>query len=1495
MKRLKVLYLMLFPAIILGNLKEGSRGEIEVRKIGASQQEVIIDFSLRELGYEMVDTKGGRFLRLILEDAGVTNEIGNPLLPVKREFVEVPLGAEVEVTILKRETEFERIEGTLLPVQPPRPKIKEVENKIPFAFNEKTYSSRNFYPDNLVKIEEVGIIRGHRLILLEVYPIRYNPAKGIIEIARSIRVRLNFKRGDIGGTISGIRKKYSIPFESMLKDLVINYGYFGEMPPPPGNAPLGYLVIVPDEWSTDILPFVDWKRVTGYEVRVAYTSQTGSDTTSIRNYILNQYNDPSWNLTYILLVGDVDRIPNWVDQSVSSDPATDLYYSTLDGNDYLPDVYIGRFSVQNTTQLQTVVEKVVGYESTTSWSTTDWLERAFFLASADPGNHGVAEGTHLYCMNIVRNYGMVADSIFAYYDPVNPTIIANHINSGYSQVTYSGHGSESGWADSNNLTFSVNDIYNLLSNGYMIPFVQTYACLSGRYTVGECFSEAWLRAPGKGGVASMASSVTSYWDEDDILQRRIYDEWFDSSYTWVMGLINEGKLELLAHYGNTSTVRRYFDMYNLMGEPSLDVYTNIATNLVVSAPSAIPLGPFNAQVTVYHGRQPVEGAYVAFLRDSTIFGAGFTDNFGQVTIPIQVQSAGDVILSVTFHNAYPYFDTIPAISEGPYVAFLDYSIDDSGGDGFVNPGETINMLILAKNYGNDTAFSVYGILEESDPFITITSDSQYYGNILPGDSVWSLSPYSFTVDLSAPDEHNISFTLTFRDINDSAWVSNFTVPVYAPVMRVSGFTVDDSLQGNNNGVAEPGETIELYLGIRNEGHMDLNSVSAILSSGANYLTFLTDSAYFGDIPAGSTVFNSEPYVISIDSLAPSPSFPIIITDISGEGGFSFQDSFMLYVGRTGLVCFVEDDTIGWTHGGTGDLWHVSTRRYKSPMHSFYNGNEASGQYNNNMDAYLQSPLFILGPNSTLSFWTWYSIESGWDFGYVEISTDSGVTWTQLAQYTGYDSTWHRVTIDLSSYPAGTPAILRFRFTSDGSVTREGWYIDNIAVEPPPLPAALGISQVNIDDSGGNNNGIWDPGETVVLWIELYNSGGEALDNVEGTLITSDTLVTIIDGSSFFGHIGPDSAVMASDSIVVEASSSIPYGAEINFSFIVEGSPSYLDTLSFSLPVGDITALPSGPDGYGYYIYDSRDQYFTEAPDYNWIEINPDSGGPGTLIPLSDDQTVTIPLPFTFQFYGQEFTQVSICSNGWIGLGTNTSTTFTNTGIPNSNPPNGMIAAFWDDLNPSSTGSGKVYYYSDPSQGMFIVEYSGVYHFASSQRECFEVIFFDPSMYPTATGDGEVIVQYKLPPAQDDFTVGIENMTGTDGIQYYYDGNYDEHASTITGEFAIKFTTDEPTGIDEATLSSIPRRFALLPAYPNPFRNKVTIRFALPKKTNVELNIYNIAGMKVRTLIRNEMEPGYHQVIWNGKDDRGRRVSSGIYFYRLETKEWKKARKMILLR
>lgn len=106
----------------------------------------------------------------------------------------------------------------------------------------------------------------------------------------------------------------------------------------------------------------------------------------------------------------------------------------------------------------------------------------------------------------------------------------------------------------------------------------------------------------------------------------------------------------------------------------------------------------------------------------------------------------------------------------------------------------------------------------------------------------------------------------------------------------------------------------------------------------------------------------------------------------------------------------------------------------------------------------------------------------------------------------------------------------------------------------------------------------------------------------------------------------------------------------------------------------------------------------------------------------------------------------------------------------------------------------------------------------------------------------------------------------------------------------------PTKVEEEDEDeNIPSKFSLSQNYPNPFNPTTRIEFSLAKSGFVSLNVYDILGKRVRTLVSGDLSSGYRSVLWDGKNEQGEEVASGIYFYRIKAGEFAESKKMILMK
>ena len=116
-------------------------------------------------------------------------------------------------------------------------------------------------------------------------------------------------------------------------------------------------------------------------------------------------------------------------------------------------------------------------------------------------------------------------------------------------------------------------------------------------------------------------------------------------------------------------------------------------------------------------------------------------------------------------------------------------------------------------------------------------------------------------------------------------------------------------------------------------------------------------------------------------------------------------------------------------------------------------------------------------------------------------------------------------------------------------------------------------------------------------------------------------------------------------------------------------------------------------------------------------------------------------------------------------------------------------------------------------------------------------------------------------------------------------------STVT----ISITLDPIVGIVDSENNLLASEFELFQNYPNPFNPETIIEYYLPQSATIRLEILNLLGQKVRTLVASQKLAGNHWTVWDGKDDSGREVASGVYFFVLKTQNFVQSRKMLLIR
>ena len=217
--------------------------------------------------------------------------------------------------------------------------------------------------------------------------------------------------------------------------------------------------------------------------------------------------------------------------------------------------------------------------------------------------------------------------------------------------------------------------------------------------------------------------------------------------------------------------------------------------------------------------------------------------------------------------------------------------------------------------------------------------------------------------------------------------------------------------------------------------------------------------------------------------------------------------------------------------------------------------------------------------------------------------------------------------------------------------------------------------------------------------------------------------------------------------------------------------------------------------------DDTDTSWFDYPVFEWVEIDPNLDGPGTDTELhdsgnDDNENMIMELPFTFQYYDEDFEYVTITTNGWMALGSYyVLATACNRRIPGALVAPAMLCPFWDDLyTPNNSG---IYTWYDEENNRFIVEWSGLRKLNHQATQTFQVILHDPHDYPSFFGGSDIIFQYleieDASPCNRIWdtpyaTVGIGNPDMNDGLEYSYFHRLNPGAAPLVNERAIRFTT-----------------------------------------------------------------------------------------------------------
>jgi|GEM_PF-535218 len=885
--------------------------EIQTDAFGFEWRNVKTDF--------MKHSTGEEFALLTIRDYAYTGEIGKPKLPMVTGVIEVPHGADVKLTVVSgdyKEYPLKElgIDKRIVPAFASVPKVKGAVGE--FVLDEKTYSSDAYYPDKLadVYIHE-GTARGHRLATVEFFPVQYNPVKGTIRFYTSIKVKVEFIGADPVKTEKEIKRNYSPAWEQFIKRMVLNYKPVKDVVP----LPIYYDIYYRSGAEAVARKIADWKTQKGFKVRMfnvdGWTASQINDTIRLQSPVA----------TYVLLIGDpnsstIDVPPSGT--GASSGDQTDLYYAEIDESGYLPDLYIGRVSAMNAEEADTAITKAIRYEHADFGSAGyDWLKRACLIAGYDASYQSVGIATNAYCMdNCLIPNGYTVDTLVM-ASGEEETRVVQQINAGRSWLVYTAHGSRTSWAVGYSGDFNVSELRSQTTNQDMYCLPVGHCCLTGDFDYSsDCFGETWPKIGNRGGISYFGSVPSTYWDEDDWLQRREFDAIYTDSVP--------GRLYEIARFfqwglywieNNTSTSRKqyYFEAYHVFNDPSLDFWTDIPDTMIVTHNPVVVPGTQNFTVTVTDkNSSPLENALVcAWIpsEDPDIHEVDYTDASGEVVLTISPASAGETMyVTVTKHDFFPVFDTVLVVVPASYTidpesvqvntpTNVTVTVQDSTN----NPYQNVEIHIFG--YGVDlydtTDATGQAILNVDAPYgeyLTVTGRDINETYFLFTDSIKVYGASDLT-------SWSITATCDTLNVTDKL-VPNFP-GVVSSTVNPTGYTLDLQGCGIDTSASTSGGALDIDVVPTTTG----NVTAAILKPGYNVAKqeipvkrvkgLVSGFVY----EAGSTTPVSgaeiKGYPHGADTSSTSPAFSV---NSSADGSYSVSDSvyadyYDVYVKKFGYI------------------------------------------------------------------------------------------------------------------------------------------------------------------------------------------------------------------------------------------------------------------------------------------------------------------------------------------------------------------------------------------------------------------------------------------------------------------------------------------------------------------------------------------------------------------------------------------------------------------
>ncbi|MEO0226856.1 MAG: C25 family cysteine peptidase [candidate division WOR-3 bacterium] len=892
-----------------------------------------------------------------------------------------------------------------------------------------------------------------------------------------------------------------------------------------------YLIITADTFYNSILPYAQWKHKMGLRTKVVKLSEIGGNNAgAIRNYIRNAYNNWPIKPEFLLLVGG----PSFLAFPTVSGTYTDNYYTNIDTTDIYNEILSGRLTVRNITQAQTVVNKMLYYERYPD-TTGDWLINACLIVREDddPYDDSIYWSDIRHAKALMSGWGYNTIDTLSSQLGNNANDVISRVNQGRAFVLYRGQGVGYWWDP-----FNVNP--DLTQNGVRLPIVLSITCKTIATSGDPATAERWLLTgtptQPRGGAGYFATTTIVIGQA--YLRSAVCKGFFNAIFNDRKMLFGEaceaGRRNVYQLWGSAQEYRGF----TTLGDPAMQIWTAKPKRIEVYYDTMLNAGVEETlNVVVQHQGMPVESAFVCIVLDTLIYQTGYTNSSGTVSFIFTPPIPGTMDITVTGRNLYPYEGVVQITSGSAYISYLGNYFSDSLGNqnGQVNSGETILLWANLQNGGQGTALDVDAILRTTDSTIFIADSISHYGEIPPNISLFGLNPFVFSVSPFA-STNPVQFEVVMTDAQGDTWSDNFTILISGTNGGIGpdpyGYYIyddTDTLTGNAPvynwfEIAPPGPGL---------------IVSEITDEDADTVTY-------------SLPFTFKYYGVDYNTVGLCSNGFLEL----GSSTYRFGENTAIpLIGgpRRLLAPFWDDLDPRPEPQGYGDIYYYNDTtnhrwivEYKDCCHY---GNTSTRE---TFQAILLDPQYYPTPTGDGEILFLYNTVANPNENSVGIEDETQTRGLQYVYNNNYDP---------NAVPLNNSRALL------------------ITTKPPAGQHSPWINLLNYtinDSTGGNNNSIPEPGETVEITLCIRNDGNMGVTGVVGTLRTNSTSVSVIDSSASFGDIEVGAVGNNSSEPYLIQIASNPVDTLAGMEVYVMGNNGNYETyIYFTLHIHDETGIGEG--------------------------------------------------------------------------------------------------------------------------------------------------------------------------------------------------------------------------------------------------------------------------------------------------------------------------------